>query len=149
MLPKKTIDNLNALHRDFWWQKNKYNKGIYIKSWDSMCVSKDNGGLGIKNPHKFNLSLLTKITWRLIENPDKLWSIILKNKYFPKCDPLDYKKKTIKSWVWTSICEGIDVIRENHGWELGNGKNINMWSDKWLPNGKSPKPRNIGDIGLV
>ncbi|XP_026383899.1 uncharacterized protein LOC113279420 [Papaver somniferum] len=95
-----------------------------------MCISKDNGGLGIKNL-------------------DKLWCIILKNKYFPKDDPLFYRKKTKKSWVWTSKCKGLDIIRDNHGWELGNGKDIQIWNDKWLPNGKFPKPKDVNDMHLV
>lgn len=125
-------------------EKNDRNKGIYIKAWDSVCTSKAYGGLDLENPHKFNLALLTRLAWRLLENPNKLWSIILKCKYFPKKDPLNYKNKSVRSWVWTSICRGIEVLKENHSWEIGNGENINLWHDRWLPNGNFPKPR--GDV---
>lgn len=149
LIPKKTSDKLDALQRDFWWQKSKSNRGLYIKAWDFICSSKSKGGLGIMSPYKFNLALLTRLAWRLIENPDKLWCIILKHKYFPNSEPLKYKKKSVKSWVWTSICKGLDIIRENHCWQLGNGNDIEIWFDKWLPEGEIPKPRNSNNTQLV
>lgn len=54
---------------------------------------------------------------------------------------MHYKKKTVKSWIWTSICRGIEVIKLNHCWAIGDGINIKLWTDKWLPNGACPVPR--------
>ncbi|XP_026459959.1 uncharacterized protein LOC113360698 [Papaver somniferum] len=109
LLPNKTLDKLNALQREFWWQKNKNNRGLHLKSWDFICTSKANGGLGIKSSHKFNLALLTRVAWRLIKNPDKLWKITVG----------------------------------------GNGKDIEVWSDKWLPQGEIPKPKSNDFMHLI
>lgn len=65
VLPHKTLDRLNALQRDFWWKRKEGSKGSYIKAWDFLCKKKASGGLGFRNPHKFNLALLTRLAWRL------------------------------------------------------------------------------------
>uniref|UniRef100_A0A803NSB0 Reverse transcriptase domain-containing protein n=1 Tax=Cannabis sativa TaxID=3483 RepID=A0A803NSB0_CANSA len=45
----------------FWWKSSsKENKGIPWMSWERMCNSKSNGGLGFRNLHDFNLDLLGK-----------------------------------------------------------------------------------------
>lgn len=61
-LPKDTLDKLDKIQRDFWWNKDKSKaRGRYIKAWKGMCKPKCQGGLGIKNPHNFNIDLLTKL----------------------------------------------------------------------------------------
>lgn len=72
-LPKRTLDKLDKIQRDFWWKKDdSKKKGGYIREWNNMCRPKSQGGLGIKNPHKFNIALLTKLASRLIIEKDQL-----------------------------------------------------------------------------
>lgn len=40
------------------------------------------GGYGFRDLNDFNLTLLAK-GWRLIHNPDNMWSRLLKGLYFP------------------------------------------------------------------
>uniref|UniRef100_A0A803P795 Reverse transcriptase domain-containing protein n=1 Tax=Cannabis sativa TaxID=3483 RepID=A0A803P795_CANSA len=54
----------------FWWKiSSKENKGIPWMSWDRMCNSKNNRGLGFRNLHDFNLVLLGKQG----NNPSFVW----------------------------------------------------------------------------
>ena len=43
-------------------------------SWEKVCVPKQNGGLGFKDMHVCNLSLLAKQGWNIIRKPDALLS---------------------------------------------------------------------------
>lgn len=36
-------------------------------------------------------------------------------------------------WIWKSIVHAIDIMKKHICWEIGNGKNIKIWEDKWLP----------------
>lgn len=57
-LPKETLDQMDKIQRDFWWNKDKPKKrGGYFKAWVSICKPISQGGLGIKNPHQFNIAL--------------------------------------------------------------------------------------------
>lgn len=52
-IPKKISKTLYNLQRDYWWGKDENGKntngkkGIYLKAWESMCKSLEDGGLGI------------------------------------------------------------------------------------------------------
>mgnify|MGYP007071371709 CR=1 FL=1 len=63
--------------------------------WWKLCVPKNQGGMGFRDIHCFNLALLAKQAWRLIDNPDSLCARILRAKYYPEGDLLNatLKKK--------------------------------------------------------
>ncbi|XP_026399606.1 uncharacterized protein LOC113295487 [Papaver somniferum] len=101
------------------------------------------GGLGIKNPHQFNIALLTKLASRLILEKDQLWAKILKAKYFPNSHPLEASKVSKLSWIWTSIRKGLDLIKGNFVWQVKNGNSVKIWEDKWIPNSEViPQPQD-------
>ncbi|XP_026433777.1 uncharacterized protein LOC113331264 [Papaver somniferum] len=72
-MPKTTLQQLDTLQRNFWWG-HKGNKGINFISWNSLCVSKEDGGLAFRNLEHYNLALLTKLAWRLCTKPGRQWS---------------------------------------------------------------------------
>ena len=47
-----------------------------------MCQRKAKEGLGFRDLKAFNLALLAKQGWRIIQNPDSLLHRVLKAKYF-------------------------------------------------------------------
>jgi hypothetical protein len=72
----------------FWWGfKKEDNKAAWM-SWSKLGRTKERGGLGFRDLEWFNLALLAKQGWRIIQNPDSLASKILKEKYF--CSALDF-----------------------------------------------------------
>ncbi|XP_062167031.1 uncharacterized protein LOC133873327 [Alnus glutinosa] len=51
-------------------------------SWSRLGNSKSNGGLGYRDMEVFNLALLAKQGWRLIQDPNSLLGTILRDKYY-------------------------------------------------------------------
>ncbi|PNY07585.1 ribonuclease H [Trifolium pratense] len=70
------------LQRNFLWGTSVSGRSkIPWVSWRDVCRSKKDGGLGVKNLKLFNLSLLAKWRWRLLEEDKSRWKLVLEAKY--------------------------------------------------------------------
>jgi hypothetical protein len=52
-------------------------------AWEKLLLSKCCGGIGFWDMRLFNLALLARQAWRLIQDPASLGVQILKAKYYP------------------------------------------------------------------
>lgn len=68
----------------------KENKMHWL-SWERLTLPKRNGGLGFRDIHAFNMAMLAKKGWRLLQLPDSLCARVLRAKYFPDGDVLEAK----------------------------------------------------------
>ncbi|XVE92527.1 hypothetical protein REPUB_Repub01dG0105000 [Reevesia pubescens] len=68
------------------------------------------GGVGFKNLHLFNISILAKQGWRLLKHLDSLYFRVLKNKYFPNCSTMEAQIRGNASFTWCSICAAREVL---------------------------------------
>jgi len=46
-----------------------------------VCLPKEKGGLGIKDINSFNMALLGKWEWNLMQHKGELWAKVLESKY--------------------------------------------------------------------
>jgi hypothetical protein len=109
-------------------------------SWEKMTLPKADGGLGFKDLYTFNLAMLARQGWRLVQAPDSLCSKVLVARYFPTGDVLSAVPSIGMSYVWCSILKGIQLLKEGLIWRVGTGDNICIWQDPWIPNGPSRRP---------
>jgi len=80
-VPKKLVNKLVRLQRNFLWGgAQEQNKIAWVK-WESVCMRKEVGGLGVKDINSFNLSLLWKWKWSLFQHQGELWARVLESKY--------------------------------------------------------------------
>jgi hypothetical protein len=78
--------------------------------WDDMSKPKFMGGPGFQNIELFNLALLARQAWRLVQEPDSLSARILKAVYYTKSDLLDAKVGGAPSRVWRAIVDGVQIL---------------------------------------
>ena len=90
----------------FGGEMMKRKKKMHWFAWWRLCIPKKEGGLGFRDLHSFNLALLTKQCWRLIQNPESLCAQVLKAKYYPDGDILKAGPKRGSSYTWQSIVVG-------------------------------------------
>ncbi|MBA0645852.1 hypothetical protein Goklo_013892, partial [Gossypium klotzschianum] len=60
----------------FWWKRHGGRGGLHWDAWSKLCKSKDSDGLGFRNLAQFNVALLAKQSWRLINYPNSLFARI-------------------------------------------------------------------------
>ena len=118
-------------------------------AWWKMCVPKNQGGMGFRDIHCFNLAMLAKQAWRIIENSDSLCATVLRAKYFPNGDLLNTKLKRALLLLGKA---GVNCLNLGYIWRVGNGHNIDIWEDAWIPNCANRKvitPRGSNLISRV
>ena len=91
-------------------------------SWEKMCQSKENGGMGFKDLKSFNKALLAKQGWRLQTNTQSLFSRVFKETYFPDCKFINATLGKHPSFAWKSIMSAQVVVRKGRRWRVAMGK---------------------------
>ena len=132
-LPKGLCDDIEGMMKRFWWGQRGQESRIAWGSWKHLCKSKLRGGMGFRNLQAFNLAMLAKQGWRLLMNPNSLVARVYRAKYYAHGDVLNASLGSRPSYAWRTIMQGLEVVRGDSRWRVGNGKLIHIWNDKWLP----------------
>lgn len=103
LLPKSLCADLEGIITKFWWRKNKDRKGIHWCAWKDLCSLKEDGGLGFRKLDNFNIALLAKQGWRLVNYLNSLLAHILKAKYYAQSSFLKARLGNSPSLTWKSI----------------------------------------------
>lgn len=67
------------------------------------------------------------------KNPTSLLAQCLKAKYFPHIDILHARLGYNSSFAWNNIFHSIWVIQKGGCWKIGDGNDVKIWEDNWLP----------------
>uniref|UniRef100_A0A8I6XXP6 Uncharacterized protein n=1 Tax=Hordeum vulgare subsp. vulgare TaxID=112509 RepID=A0A8I6XXP6_HORVV len=82
-LTKSFCEELSSLLGKYWWSQQEKENTIHWISWEKLTKPKDQGGLGFRDMDCFNIAMLSRQIWRLIQCPDSLCAKVLKARYFP------------------------------------------------------------------
>lgn len=117
-----------------------------------MCLSKQERGLGFRDIKVFNQALLAKRAWNILQNPQSLFSQVMKSKYFENDQFLSAPLTSKPSFAWRSILHGRDLLKKGLYRMVGNGSSIKVWTEAWIRdvNMKAPLIKNpVIDIDLL
>jgi hypothetical protein len=117
----------------FWWGDDENSNKMHWFAWWKLCYPKRGGGMGFRDFHSFNLTMLAKQVWRLITNEDSLRASVLRAKYYPQGDILKAGPTGGCSFTWQSIVAGVTTFKRGYIWRVGTGENINIYTDPWIP----------------
>uniref|UniRef100_A0A803PNG6 RNase H type-1 domain-containing protein n=1 Tax=Cannabis sativa TaxID=3483 RepID=A0A803PNG6_CANSA len=140
LLTKEICAELEGLMAKFWWksQSNSSSKGVSWMSWRRLTKHKHVGGLGFRDLRGYNLSFLAKQGWRLLTNESSLVSRMYKARYYPNGSFLTAALGQNPSFIWRSIFEAQDVVKQGARRSIGSGQTVSILNDPWLPDSTNP-----------
>ena len=80
-LPRKVKLKLEQIQRNFLRGGGPLEHKMHLVNWETVCLDKRKGGLGIKNLANLNKALLCKWSWRFAIEKDVLWNEVIRVKY--------------------------------------------------------------------
>lgn len=135
LLPKNICSDMDGIIRRYWWSANPNATGFMaLKSWNEICTPKAMGGLGFRKFHDFNIALISKLSWSLANEDERLWTSILKAKYLRGKSFFEHAIPRNCSKIWRGIVAGRDTIKLNACFFVGDGCGISPFKDPWIPN---------------
>nr|XP_051221174.1 uncharacterized protein LOC127339353 [Lolium perenne] len=139
-LPRGLCDHINSLIRQFWWGSKQGKRKVHWVSWEVMTRPKHLGGLGFRDIELFNLSLLARQSWRILQEPNSLSARLLKAIYFPNSSILEAELGPHPSKIWRSILDGREVLAQGLIRRIGDGRTTKIWEHNWLPRDTNMRP---------
>ncbi|XP_057418236.1 uncharacterized protein LOC130712417 [Lotus japonicus] len=79
--------------------------------------------------------LVAKNWWEIYSHPESLLAQIFKGVYFPKVSLVKAKKGWRPSYAWSSIWSTKWVFERGGRWKIGDGRQVDVRRDNWLPHG--------------
>lgn len=110
LIPGEVCDAIEKRMNAYWWGNDGSGGGIKWMAWDKICEAKEGGGLGFKKLKDFNVAMLAKQGWRLLNNSNPLVTNLMRAKYYPDGDFLNAKLEQNSSYVWRSAMAAKNVI---------------------------------------
>ena len=124
--PETILNYLERLRATFFWGGSSESRNIAWIKWSNVLASHDKGGLGIGSLKAFNLALLQKWRWRLVNDPNLLWVKLIKSIHGDEAGL--YPKVCKTQGVWAKIVASINYLHGNNviprgtlHYKIGNG----------------------------
>ena len=127
-LPKGTIEALDSRRRAFVWSgQDKVSGAQCLVAWDSVCLPKELGGLGLKNLATQKQCLLLKLIHRLHNPGASSWARWARQRI---C--LATLTGELQGPHWKSLQELLPLYRAITTVDVHNGASTSFWEDCWL-----------------
>ncbi|XP_066396356.1 uncharacterized protein [Miscanthus floridulus] len=94
-ITKELCNQISAMVARFWGNNQDKEGSMHWIGWEKLVCSKAEGGLGFRDLHSFNMAMLAKQAWRLLQNPTSLCARLMKAKYYPSSDVMKAEARPV------------------------------------------------------
>lgn len=137
ILPKACIARINSLCGQFLWKGSLEGSHTARVSWETVVLTKRQGGLGVKDLRTWNRACAIRLIWLLFFRPDSVWvqwfkEVILKgsvHNYWSTTPKQSY------SWLVNKLLKMKTVVFPLMKLRPENGETAQFWTDNWTPFG--------------
>jgi hypothetical protein len=133
LLSDSFCHKLDMVFKNLWWGflRDKL-RNLSLKSWSSMRLPKDQGGLGFRLMKDINLSLITKLGWKLLTDHDSLWVSLFNRKYI-KYGNLLSCPLLAGSFIWNVIKAIVPILTQGACYIPHFSSQLSVWFSPWIP----------------
>lgn len=124
-LSSKTFLQIEWLMRNLLWSVDPIKSGSNYVRWETICLPKSEGGMGLRRLKELKKACLLKLGWSAVTKTS-LWAKWFSAKYcrgnsiWHPCNPKN------GSTSWKKIRSLSSLLQCNSRWAVGNGKSINL-----------------------
>jgi hypothetical protein len=123
-------------HRSrFFWEGVGPKRKYHMVDWASVCKPREVGGLGIINTKFMNIALMLKWIWKIYQNEEGLWAVLLRAKYLGDHDLFSPAVPTKGSQFWNAIQKIKWYFKMGAKHQVNNGRRTYFWLDWWTGTG--------------
>jgi hypothetical protein len=133
-------DDLTRMIQNFWWGSREGKRKTHWKGWEELLKPKACGCMGYRDFRCFKHALLAWQAWRLISDPGSLCARVLKAMYYLHRQLQDMVFAGNASSTWQAILHGLELLKKCLIWRIGNGQQVPVWRDPWIPQPFSYRP---------
>ncbi|XP_058766322.1 uncharacterized mitochondrial protein AtMg00310-like [Vicia villosa] len=141
-IPKKVAKKITSIQSKFLWGGVEERRRIHWVKWEDVTLPLNKGGLGVKNIVLFNLALLNKWRWRIIQRQESLWFKVLNSRYGEISSTMfvgsggNRISSNCSVW-WKDVVKSIystsfDPIEYFCRFSIHNGFSTPFWEARWL-----------------
>lgn len=127
-LPRGLCQHIDGLLRKFSWGSKDGKRRTCWVAWDEVTKPKYMGGLGFRDIELFNLALLARQAWRILQEPESLSACVHKSVYFHDGSFLDATVGSSPSRVWRAIVDGKEMLTQGIIRRIESGVTTNIWN---------------------
>jgi hypothetical protein len=104
------------------------NQKPLFKSWNTFCIPKALGGLGLRKMKDVNLAFLAKLGWKLLTGADSLWVSQLSGKYLSTGSFLSPTSISATSWLWKGITKAKTLLTLGPCHKIHQFSSLSVWN---------------------
>ncbi|XP_020686433.1 uncharacterized protein LOC110102437 [Dendrobium catenatum] len=130
LIPKKVLEDLGKISRDFISNKINGSKGLHYVSWFYMCKPIEYGGRELHPNISKTPALLARLAWRFIQDDQSLLHSVMASKEgdrLEKGNSRGYLSTTFKI-----LSDGYKMLNPIVKWKIVNGSFVDAIKDNWI-----------------
>lgn len=137
ILPKACIKRINSLCSVFLWKGDIESSNTARVAWEKCVLTKEQGGLGIKDLQTWNIACCIRLIWLLFFRAGSVWVAWFHEKVL-RGSIHNYwttKQSSSFSWLANKLLKLKSVVFPLIKLRLEDGLSARFWYDNWSPLG--------------